>query len=208
MSSPQCTRKIQPRPTDVRRDAAVPLPACSSIDLLNFPREIRNRIYESILTDPNVILSSCENGATSPRFHAASRRNKNVFDLNIFRVSKQVFLEAREVFFSRNTFDINIIEEQDTMRYNFVPTGWDYAIQALRHVKVCLHLRLRQPTIPRAPRQAMLLKNCSISSSARKTSAHSSCGSKRRAATLRDQTGVLMQSLRLSGVSPSYGGSS
>jgi hypothetical protein len=33
MSPPSCTRKTQPRPTDVRHDAVI-LPSCSSIDLL------------------------------------------------------------------------------------------------------------------------------------------------------------------------------
>jgi hypothetical protein len=125
---------------DAPRDNSVLTPDCT-INFLDFPREIRDRIYECILTEPNLILSTCKKDASTPLFRAASSRNRNVYDLNIFRGNKQVFHEARKIFFSHNTFDINLIEEMGTLRYNFVPTEWDYAITALRHIKVCVHLR-------------------------------------------------------------------
>jgi hypothetical protein len=79
--------------------------------------------------------------ANTPPFRPTSTINQNVHDLNILRVSQQVFVEARKIFFSRNTFDINLIEEGSSVRYNFVPTEWDYAITALRHLRVCVRLQ-------------------------------------------------------------------
>ena len=111
-----------------------------SIRFIDFPPEIRDNIYECIVGEPNPILSTCERGARTPRFYAASSRNRNVHDLNIFRASKQVFAEARRIFFSRNVFDINLIEENSGLRYNFVPTEWEYAIKALRHIKVSAYV--------------------------------------------------------------------
>lgn len=115
-------------------------PAPTFIYFLALPPEIRDNIYEFIVTEPNTILSTCQKGATTPRFHSSSYKDRNVHDLNIFRVSKQVFHEARRIFFSRNVFDINLIEESSKLRYNFVPTEFDYAIKALRHIKVSVHL--------------------------------------------------------------------
>jgi hypothetical protein len=118
---------------------------------MNFPLEIRNIIYECILTEPNTILSEPADELNTPRFSTASSKNRNVQDLNIFRANKQIFAEARKIFFSCNVFEINIIEEGSRLCYNFVPTEWDYAIKALRHIKVYVQTEQRRNiVVPRA----------------------------------------------------------